>query len=107
MYGLKEAGIIACKALIKQLAPYGYQPVWYTLEIWTYVSKNIKLTLAVDDFSIKYDNKADVEHLFHALRDKYNISIDWTGRHYCGLNIDCCCGKLCRYRHAQLHLQYT
>ena len=50
--------------------------------------KNIKSTLTVDDLDIKYDNKTDVEHVFHALCDKYTISTDWIGRHFCGLTID-------------------
>ena len=45
-------------------------------------------TLAVDDLGIKFFNKYHAEHLYKALHTKYEISVDWTGSHYCGLAID-------------------
>jgi hypothetical protein len=44
-------------------------------------------TLAVDDFRIKYFNKADADHLFAALHDKYALTKDWTGESYLGLTL--------------------
>jgi hypothetical protein len=52
MYGLPQAAIIANKQLQKHLTPHGYRPV----------------TLVVDDFRIKYVNKADAEHLVDTLQ---------------------------------------
>ena len=36
---------------------------------------------------MKYEDKADAEHLLQTLRNKYPISVDWTGQLYCGLSI--------------------
>ena len=45
-------------------------------------------TLAVDDFGIKFFVKPDADHLFSALQEKYNITIDWTGNSYLGFTLD-------------------
>ena len=87
IYGLKEADILAYTALIKHLEPYGFYPVRYTPGLWRHKTSNILLTLAVDNFGIKCYNKCQVDHLFKALRTKYEISVDWTGCNYCGLTI--------------------
>ena len=45
-------------------------------------------SLVVDDFGIKYVDKADVEHLLQALRLLYRITFDWSGTKYLGFTID-------------------
>jgi hypothetical protein len=42
----------------------------------------------VDDFGIKYTDKADVDHLINALKQHYQITEDWEGKRYCGLTLD-------------------
>ena len=88
MYGLKEAGIIAYQLLVKNLAPHGYHPCTHTPGHWKYVTRKIMFNLAVDDFGIKYVHKDNIDHLFAALRQNYEISINLIGAHYCGLTID-------------------
>ena len=88
MYGLKEAGIIAYKRLVKNLAPHGYHPCTHTPGLWKHITRKTVFTLAVDDFGIKHFHKEDIDHLFAALRQNYSISTDLTGTHYCGLTID-------------------
>jgi hypothetical protein len=78
MYGLKEAGILAFEQLQAHLKPYGYEPMSFTPGLWRHVTRRTTFTLAVDDFGIKYFSKADAEHLFSALRDKYTITTDWS-----------------------------
>ena len=41
----------------------------------------------VDDFGVKYSNRADLDHLNHALQTKYTITSDFTGTLYCGLTL--------------------
>jgi hypothetical protein len=41
----------------------------------------------VDDFGIKYINKADIDHLIGVLSKDYVLKIDWTGSKYCGLTL--------------------
>ena len=46
-------------------------------------------TLVVDDFGVRYTNKADVEHLLNALKEiGYKFSVDWEGTQYVGLNLE-------------------
>ena len=91
MYGLRQAAILAYKQLVKNLAPYGYFPIPHTIGMWAHKTRKTKFCLCVDDFSIKYFNKEDAYHLLDALRDHYKISIDWEGKHYCGLTFDWDC----------------
>jgi Reverse transcriptase (RNA-dependent DNA polymerase). len=87
MYGLKQAGRIAYKALVTHLAKYGYSPSQMTQGLWTHATRSIQFILVVDDFGVKYTDEADVHHLINALTDKYKISIDWNGQVYCGLHL--------------------
>lgn len=86
MYGLKQAGRIAYDALVKHLAKYSYVPSNTTQGLWTHVTRPIQFILVVDDFGVKYTNEEDVHHLIAALKDKYNISIDWEGSLYCDID---------------------
>ena len=45
MYGLKHAGIIANKELVKHMAIFGYHPVQHTPGIWVHDRKFIFLVL--------------------------------------------------------------
>ena len=45
-------------------------------------------TLVVDDFGIKYTDAADLQHLKHALKQKYEITSDNTGSLYCELTLE-------------------
>jgi hypothetical protein len=88
MYGLKEASILAYDQLKEHLAPYGYSPVRFTPGLWRHKTRRTTFTLAVDDFGIKYFSKADADHLFSALHDKYELTKDWSGTSYLGLTLD-------------------
>jgi hypothetical protein len=80
MYGLPQAAIIANKQLQKRLAPHGYQPVPITPGLWQHDTRPISFALVVDDFGIKYVNKADAEHLVDTLQQVgYKLSQEWDG----------------------------
>ena len=88
MYGLKEAGIIAFNQLVAKLAPYGYSPMKYTPGLWKHNTRKTTFALCVDDFGVKYFCKDDALHLINAVKDEYEVTIDWEGKLYCGLNLD-------------------
>jgi hypothetical protein len=88
MYGLKEAAILAYDQLKAHLAPHGYAPVRFTPGLWKHNKRQTTFTLAVDDFGIKYFSKADADHLFSALEQKYALTKDWTGTNYLGFTLD-------------------
>ena len=87
MYGLKQAGKLANDLLQVNLGKYGYSPVPITPGLWKHESRPISFTLVVDDFGIAYSDKADLDHLLHALQQHYTISTDLTGSTYIGLHI--------------------
>jgi hypothetical protein len=87
MYGLKEASILAYDQLKAHLQQYGYSPVCFTPGLWHHNTCHTTFTLAVDNFGIKYFCKADADHLFAALHDKYALTKDWTGESYLSLTL--------------------
>ena len=87
MYGLKQAGITAHKALIHHLTPFRYHPYRHTPGIWQHDTRDTIFTLVVDDFSIKYTSLENSQHLLHALREKYTISEDWEANIYIGITL--------------------
>ena len=88
MYGLKQAAILAYQHLKSTLEPQGYYHVPGTIGMWAHKSRPIQFCLTVDDFGIKYFNKADVEHLLQTIGQLYKYTTDWTGQHYCGMKLD-------------------
>jgi hypothetical protein len=55
-----------------------------------HATSDLIFTLVVDDFGIKYTNKADAKQLMMGimLKDLYSIIEDWTGVCYCDLTIE-------------------
>jgi len=88
MYGLKQAGALAHNNLIIRLRKHGYRPCKFTKGLWNHVSNSIQFVLVVDDFGIKYQHEADLQHLFASLREKYTISVDLTGKNFCGFSLN-------------------
>ena len=74
--------------LVRTLAPHGYHPIPHTVGLWAHETRPTTFCLCVDDFGIKYFNKADADHLLHALGTKYTTSVDGSGKNFCGLTID-------------------
>jgi hypothetical protein len=88
MYGLPQAGILANQLLQRKLAPHGYRPVPITPGLWKHDTRNLYFALVVDDFGVKYTNRADAEHLMTTLTTiGYKVSQDWEGTRYCGLTL--------------------
>ena len=88
MYGLKQAALLAYEHLVANLAPHGYYPVPHSPGIWRHKTRKTRFCLCVDDFGIKYFNQDDANHLLAALRQTYEVSVDWTGQEYCGLHFE-------------------
>ena len=88
MYGLKQAAVLAYENLIKNLKPFGYEPIPHTDCFWQHKSYPTKFCLCVDDFGMKYFNKTELNHLITSLQANYKISTDFSGKNYCGLTIE-------------------
>jgi hypothetical protein len=87
MYGLPQAGRLANDRLVKLLGKHGYRPVPLTPGLWKHDTNSITFKLVVDDFGVKYTNRADVDHLLSALKENYEVTEDWSGSRYCGLTV--------------------
>ena len=87
MYSLNQSGILANEQLTYHLDISYYHPTPLIHILWTHKTRKIKFSLVIDDFGIKYEEKADAEHLLQTLCNKYPISVDWTGQLYCGISI--------------------
>ena len=79
MYGLPQAGKLAQDQLSKRLNDVGYYQSKTTLGYWKHEWRPIICTLVVDNFGVKYINKADVEHLLSVLKENYEVDTDWDG----------------------------
>ena len=88
MYGLPQAGIIAQELLTTRLHKAGYTQSNVTPGFWRHAWRPISFTLVVDDFGVKYINKADAEHLIAVLKQDYECDTDWEGTRYLGLTLD-------------------
>ena len=87
MYGLPQAGKIANELLQKRLRMYGYHPVNFTPGLWTHLWRPIKFTLVVDDFGVKFNGLEHANHLKTTLERWYDITVDWEGSKYVGINL--------------------
>ena len=88
MYGLKQAAILAYKKLKSILEKEGYIHIESTTGLWKHKNRKTIFALCVDDFGVKYFNKEDLAHLIATLQKHYIITIDKTGKKYCGLTFD-------------------
>ena len=87
MYRLPQAGRLANDQLKKHLQKYGYIHSKKTNGLWTHQTLDTVFTLVVNNFRIKYISKENENHLINALKDLYKVTIDWTGRHFIGINL--------------------
>jgi hypothetical protein len=56
--------------------------------MWKHTTRDVTFCLVVDDFGVKYTDKADATHLIDTLRYLYEVTADWMGSLYMGPNLD-------------------
>lgn len=88
MYGLAQVGILANKLLNKSLSEHGYYQSTITPGLWRHCWCPISFALVVDNFGIKYINKADADHLIATLEQHYELYLNWKGALFCGISLD-------------------
>jgi hypothetical protein len=84
IWGLLQAGVLANKCLCRTLAPFGYYKCVKTPGLWYHEMHPITFTLVVDDFGVKFVDKADVDHLIAIIKTTYTLTKDWTDNLNCG-----------------------
>jgi hypothetical protein len=87
VWGLPQAGILANKLLQKRLLPHGYYECKHTPGLWRHLTRPISFTLVVDDFGVKYVGREHVDHLIKCIKEKYELTEDWSGDLYCGIKL--------------------
>jgi len=87
MYGLPQAGLIAQELLAKRLGVHGYYQSKIIPGLWKHKNRPIIFCLVVDDFAVKYVNRADAEHLINAIKKDYQMTVDEEAKKYIGLTI--------------------
>lgn len=88
VYGLKQAGKLANDLLTQRLARHGYYQCATTPGLWRHKWRPVVFTLIVDDFGIEYVDRRHAEHLLTALQTDYQVTTDWTGSKFAGIDID-------------------
>jgi hypothetical protein len=88
VWGLPQAGILANKRLRRKLAPFGYHESVNTPGLWWHEFRPLTFTLVVNDFGVKFVNRADVDHLISSIKKTYTLTEDWTGSLYCGITLE-------------------
>ena len=66
----------------------GYVPIVNTSGLWKHKTRQTLFSLCVDDFGVKYYDKADVVHLKNAIEKAYTVKIDWEGKDFLGYTLD-------------------
>ena len=73
--------------IIKHLRNYRYEPHPITSGLWKNQTRDMHVTLFVDDVLTKYTNIDGVYHLVKLLKDVYDITTDWEVQLYCRISL--------------------
>ena len=87
MYSLPQAGILANTLLASHLDADGYYQCQFTPGLWRHKWRPITFSLVVDDFGVKRVGLTHVKHLNTTLHKYYKVSVDWTGKLFCGISL--------------------
>ena len=88
MYGLPQAGTLAQELLEKRLNKRGYYQSKIIPGLWLHKWRPVQFTLVVDDFGVKYVGREHAQHLIDTVREHYDLTEDWTGAKYIGIQLD-------------------
>ena len=87
-YGLPQSGKLANDLLTERLAEEGYYPTPDTPGLWRHKWRPIMFVLTVDDFGIEYVGEQHAQHLLETLRQHYEVTTDWDGKKYIGMDLE-------------------
>ena len=87
MYGLKQAGKLANELLATRLFGQGYYQCATTPGLWRHKWRPVIFALIVDDFGVQYTGRQHAEHLHAALSEHYEVTTDWTGTKFSGIDL--------------------
>ena len=70
-----------------KLEKEGYYEARTTPGLWQHKWRTIKFCLIVDDFGVEYIGKQHADHLATTLKKYHNITKDWEGKKYAGIDL--------------------
>jgi len=70
------------------LVKSSYVRAGITPGIFRHVTKKIVFSLVVDDFGVKWEDRADLDHLIACLRELYKVDVKIEGNLYIGITLD-------------------
>ena len=79
--------MISNKLLEQRLNKAGYLQCSTTSGLWRHKWRPILFCLIVDDFGIEYVDKHHAEHLRDILLEHYEITQDWSGSQFAGIDL--------------------
>ncbi len=85
---MPQAGKIARDSLVATLVAEDYVECPTTAGLFRHKTNGVAFTLVVDDFLIRFHEKAGADHLLSVLKRRYKITEDWTASKYIGLTLD-------------------
>ena len=86
-YGLPQPGRLANDLLRTWLEKADYYEAATTPGLWCHKWRPIQFVLLVDDFGIKYVGKEHALHLLKTLEKNYEITTDWEGTKFSGIEL--------------------
>ena len=75
--------------LCTRLEKAGYYKASTTPSLWSHKWCPIQFVLIVDDFGIKYFGKQHALHLLKILEQNYEITTNWGGVGFSGIDLAC------------------
>ena len=87
VYGLPKSCMISNKLIEQRLNKACYYQCPTTPGLWCHKWHPILFCLFVDDFGIEYVNKRHADHLHDILLKHYEITQDWSGSRFAGIDL--------------------
>ena len=86
-YSFPQSGKLANDLLQKRIAKHGYCECATTPVLWRHQWRSITFVLLVDDLGVEYVGECHARHLQNSLKEYYEITMDWEGTKYAGIDI--------------------
>ena len=84
---MPQSGITENKQLRNRLGKEGYYEACTTPGLWRQKWIPAQFCLIVYDFGVEYVGKQHFDHLTNILKQYHNITRDWEGKKYAGIDL--------------------
>ena len=88
LYGLPQSGKLTNNLLIMRLEDAHYYETSTTPGLWSHKWLFKTFVLIFDDFGLEYVRNQDADHLASFIKKHHDISQDWEGKKFAGIDLD-------------------